>query len=181
MWMSGRRCGGLPKRDDVEGERVVAVVYVFTFGGREMDDVPVFLEHVHLLDRLDGLNVELLEGGLEFFVVGAGGFVDFLLLSSGCAFASLVGVIVSASFKKDWLGVLGCFRCGRIGSLWAAATPLGGKYEGGCSETYPNYIVSRDSEGRMDLEHVSQKPEVMDVEAYQSAPIAVAWLIWLDP
>lgn len=53
-----------------------------------MNDVAIFLEHVDLFNGLDGLNVEFLKGGLEFFVVGAGGFVDFLLLSSRCAFAS---------------------------------------------------------------------------------------------
>lgn len=37
-----------------------------------MDDVSVLLEHVDLLDSLDGLSVQLLEGELELLVVGAG-------------------------------------------------------------------------------------------------------------
>ncbi len=39
-------------------------VGVCTFGSSEMDDVSVFLEHVHLFYRLDGLHVEFLERGL---------------------------------------------------------------------------------------------------------------------
>ena len=53
-----------------------------------MDHVSVFFEHVDLLDCLDGLDVEFFEGGLEFFVVGAGCFVDFLYFSPRGAFAS---------------------------------------------------------------------------------------------
>ena len=59
-----------------------------TFWSSEVDHVSVFFEHVDLLDCLDGLDVELFEGGLELFVVGAGGFVDFLYFSPGRAFAS---------------------------------------------------------------------------------------------
>jgi hypothetical protein len=43
-----------------------------TFGRSEMNDIPVFLEHVHFLDGLDGLDVHLLEGGLQLLVVDAG-------------------------------------------------------------------------------------------------------------
>lgn len=34
-----------------------------------MDDVAIALEHVHLLDGLDGLDIELLEGLLKLLVV----------------------------------------------------------------------------------------------------------------
>lgn len=54
-----------------------------------MDHVAVFLEHVYLFDGLDGLDVEFLQGALEFFVVGAGGLVDFLYFSPWGAFASV--------------------------------------------------------------------------------------------
>ena len=53
-----------------------------------MDHVSVFFEHIYLLDCLNGLDVEFFEGGLEFFVVGAGCFVDFLYFSPGGAYAS---------------------------------------------------------------------------------------------
>ena len=55
-----------------------------------MDDVSVFLEHVDLFDRLDGLDVEFLEGGLQLLVVGAGRLVHFLGLAARRAFASAV-------------------------------------------------------------------------------------------
>lgn len=54
-----------------------------------MDDITILFEHVDLLDGLDGLDVEFLERGLQFFVVGAGGLVDFLLLPSRGAFAAV--------------------------------------------------------------------------------------------
>lgn len=38
----------------------------------EVDDVSVTLEHVDLLNGLDGLDIELLEGLLELLVVGGG-------------------------------------------------------------------------------------------------------------
>lgn len=38
----------------------------------EVDDVSVALEHVDLLNGLDGLDVELLQGLLELLVVGGG-------------------------------------------------------------------------------------------------------------
>lgn len=43
-----------------------------------MDDVAVLLEHVDLLNSLDGLDVHLLKGGLELLVVGTGVAVDLL-------------------------------------------------------------------------------------------------------
>jgi hypothetical protein len=61
-----------------------------------VDDVSIFLEHVDLLDRLDGLDVEFLKRGLQFLVVGAGRLVDFLGLAARCAFASVVWSCVLA-------------------------------------------------------------------------------------
>lgn len=75
-----------------------------------MNHVSVFFEHVYLLDSLDGLDVEFFEGGLEFFVVGAGCFVDFLYFSPGGAFASGVeGGYVSfeGAIGVDWKGLEG--------------------------------------------------------------------------
>jgi hypothetical protein len=68
-----------------------------------MNDIPVFLEHVHFLDGLDGLDVHLLEGGLQLLVVDAGGCGfrrGFLHLTAGSAFAS-VGGFVSVYGTED--------------------------------------------------------------------------------
>lgn len=55
-----------------------------TLGSGEVDDVSVALEHVDLLNCLDGLHVQLLEGGLELLVVvGGSGDIASLLLSGG--------------------------------------------------------------------------------------------------
>lgn len=54
-----------------------------------MDDVSVLLEHVDLLDGLDGLHVHLLQGGLELLVVGTGGLVDLLDLAAGSTLSSV--------------------------------------------------------------------------------------------
>lgn len=55
-----------------------------TLGGREVDDVAVGLEHVDLLDGLDGLSVQLLQSGLQLLVViGAASDIPSLLLSGG--------------------------------------------------------------------------------------------------
>lgn len=54
-----------------------------------MDDVAILLEHVDLLDGLDGLDVHLLEGGLQLLVVGAGGPGDLLDLAAGSTLASI--------------------------------------------------------------------------------------------
>jgi hypothetical protein len=53
-----------------------------------VDDVAVALEHVDLLNRLDGLDVELLERCLQLLVVGAGALVDLLDLPARSALAS---------------------------------------------------------------------------------------------
>jgi hypothetical protein len=54
-----------------------------------VDDVSVLLEHVDLLDGLDGLDVHLLQGGLELLVVGTGGLVDLLNLAAGSTLSSV--------------------------------------------------------------------------------------------
>lgn len=59
-----------------------------TLGGGEVNNVAVALEHVDLLDGLDGLDVELLEGLLELLVVGAGPGGSALHLSAGSALSS---------------------------------------------------------------------------------------------
>lgn len=59
-----------------------------TLGGSEVNHVAVALEHVDLLNRLDGLDVELLERLLQLLVVGAGPGGRALHLSAGGALAS---------------------------------------------------------------------------------------------
>ena len=63
-----------------------------------MDNIPILLEHIHLLNRLDWLDVELLERGLQFLVVGAGGLMDFLLFPAWGAFPSTCQESVSFIF-----------------------------------------------------------------------------------
>lgn len=56
----------------------------------EVDDVAVALEHVDLLNSLDGLDVQLLERSLKLLVVGTSGPVDLLDLPAGCALATVL-------------------------------------------------------------------------------------------
>jgi len=74
-----------------------------------VDNVAVLFEHVDLLNGLDGLDVHLLEGGLELLVVGAGALVDLLDLAAGSTLAS-VGPLVDC-FCYGSLGIRysGCF------------------------------------------------------------------------
>lgn len=54
-----------------------------------MDDVAVGLEHVDLLDGLDGLSVELLQLGLELLVIGVGSGGSTLGGSSGSSLSTV--------------------------------------------------------------------------------------------
>ena len=63
-----------------------------TLGCREVDDVAVALEHVDLLDSLDGLDVQLLKRSLELLVVGTSGPVDLLDLPAGSTLAAIYRV-----------------------------------------------------------------------------------------
>ena len=54
-----------------------------------MNDVAVALEHVDLLNSLNGLDVQLLECALKLLVIGTGRPVDLLDLPAGCALASV--------------------------------------------------------------------------------------------
>lgn len=85
-WEMGKRLGQARPGPDLTptGTR-------HTAGSTEVDDVAVLLEHVDLLNSLDGLDVQLLEGGLELLVVGISGAVDLLDLAAGSALASIGG------------------------------------------------------------------------------------------
>jgi hypothetical protein len=61
---------------------------VFTLGSSKVDDVAIGLEHVDLLNCLNGLDIQLLQGSLKLLVVGTSALVDLLDLSSGCTLAT---------------------------------------------------------------------------------------------
>ena len=80
-----------------------------------MDDVPVLLEHVDLLDGLDGLDVELLQRGLKLLVVraGAGGRPLDLPAGSALATANMLELTILSTVFPPMFGRL-CFA-GRLG------------------------------------------------------------------
>jgi hypothetical protein len=57
-----------------------------------VDDVAISLEHVDLLNSLDGLNIELLERRLQLLVIHSCALVNLLDLSSRCAFPTVAGL-----------------------------------------------------------------------------------------
>jgi len=63
--------------------RPVGSRFLRTLGSSEVDDVAVALEHVNLLDSLDGLDVDLLQGLLKLLVIGTGPSGSSLDLSPG--------------------------------------------------------------------------------------------------
>lgn len=99
----------------------------------EVNDVSVRLEHVDLLDRLDGLHVHLLESSLQLLVVGAGVSLHLLDLSSWGSLASVI-ITMSDQFSLSYKRVFrivplpALFRCrlreecARIGSGGGAMT-----------------------------------------------------------
>lgn len=62
---------------------------------REVYNVAIRLEHVDLLDRLDRLDIHLLQSCLELLVIRASALVNLLDLSPRCAFASVVVPLVT--------------------------------------------------------------------------------------
>lgn len=61
-----------------------------------MDNVAVRLEHVDLLNGLDGLGVQLLQGLLELLVVGAGAGGSTLDLAAGGTLSTVLGLWLAA-------------------------------------------------------------------------------------
>ena len=61
-----------------------------TLGGSKVDDIAVALEHVDLLNSLDGLGVQLLQGLLELLVVGARASGRTLDLSPGSTLSTMM-------------------------------------------------------------------------------------------
>lgn len=76
-----------------------------------MDDVAVALEHVNLLDSLDGLDVDLLQGLLKLLVIGTGPSGSSLDLSPGSALATVI-ICQASESKLGILGVVGRSRRG---------------------------------------------------------------------
>ena len=64
-----------------------------------MDHVSVLLEHVNLLDRLDRLNIELLQRCLKLLVIGPRALMNLLHLSSRCTLASMVKLSGQSRFS----------------------------------------------------------------------------------
>lgn len=62
--------------------------------------IAILFEHIDFLNRLDRLDIQLLQRGLQLLVIGAGGFVDFLRLSAGGAFASTCLSVQSSKLGK---------------------------------------------------------------------------------
>jgi hypothetical protein len=65
-----------------------------------VDDVSVALEHVDLLNGLDGLYIELLEGALELLVVGTGALVHLLDFPARGAFSAVTLLAVPFSNRS---------------------------------------------------------------------------------
>lgn len=57
-----------------------------------MYHIAVFLEHVDLLNCLDWLNVQLLQGSLELLVISARGLVNLLCFPSWGALSSVCDI-----------------------------------------------------------------------------------------
>ena len=79
-------------------------------GSTEVDNVAILLEHVDLLDGLNGLDIHLLEGGLELLVVGAGALVDLLDLAAGSTLASVGSLVDCFGYGIARVQVFGVFR-----------------------------------------------------------------------
>lgn len=80
-----------------------------TLGGSEVNHVAIALEHVDLLNSLDGLHVELLERLLQLLVVGAGPGGRALHLSAGSALSS--DPCGSTELLEAFLNVGHCGMC----------------------------------------------------------------------
>ncbi len=61
-----------------------------------MDHVPIFLEHVDLLNSLDWLHIEFFQRSLQLLIVGAGGFMNFLHFSPRRAFTTVFAIVLAS-------------------------------------------------------------------------------------
>lgn len=113
--MGGNQCGGST---------------ALTLGCGKVNDVAVALEHVDLLDSLDGLHVKLLEDLLELLVVGAGPLGCALHLPARGALAAnarrrteLLETLLEFGHFDGWSGggegeKRYLERFGRVGKWW---------------------------------------------------------------
>lgn len=72
-----------------------------TFRGGKVNNVSVLFKHVYLLDSLDRLDVELLEGGLKLLIIGSRALVDLLDLSSWSSLSSAPRSMLVARCNKQ--------------------------------------------------------------------------------
>ena len=77
----------MPKHTVENAERFAEGDHTFRSG--KVNDVSIRLEHVNLLNGLNWLNIELLEGCLQLLVVHSGALVNLLDLSSWSAFSTV--------------------------------------------------------------------------------------------
>ena len=94
-----------------------------------MNDVAIALEHVDLLNGLDGLDIELLQRRLEFLVVGAGALVDLLDLSAGSSLAAIQPISLKYFVSPMCLPLVtlliaGCGGCFAISISWCGAVKI---------------------------------------------------------
>lgn len=66
-----------------------------------MNYVAVFLEHVHLLNRLDGLHIEFFQRRLKLFVICSGRFMHFFHFSPRSAFTTGSGMLLAPGHRED--------------------------------------------------------------------------------
>jgi hypothetical protein len=103
-----------------------------------VDNISVTLEHVDLLNGLDGLHIELLQRSLELLVVGTSALVDLLDLPAGSTLASVspvslasltsISLVVYFSLSfADYCGgsrVRDNIRCGAVETEERLAYPI---------------------------------------------------------
>lgn len=82
---------------------------VRTLGGVEVDDVAILLEHVDLLNGLDGLSVELLQGLEELLVVSTGAGRATLGRATGSTLATVEEYYISKLHSIDSVTRVGVF------------------------------------------------------------------------
>ena len=139
-----------------------------------MYDVAVLLEHVHLLNCLDRLNIEFLQRGLQLSIVGAWGLVNFLLFPPRCSFAPV------SSRKSAFCFAQWDFPHASSESWVAAGVGSRRSVRGGKLLTLPLHLEISSCSGVL----LMDKPELcMAVEerTYRFAPTAASLLALLDP
>jgi hypothetical protein len=79
-----------------------------------VNDISVSLEHVDLLNSLDGLDIELLKRRLQLLVIHPRALVDLFDLSSRCALSTVAGLSAFLDFAHFLPNLSACRNCDRI-------------------------------------------------------------------